>query len=524
MSVAFVLYCTKADRLVAHMETLFFQRGDYLMSESDTHLISLAYSTELFSAAASHWQRLLTDHLHRLQGGHSKVLNWIPPDESIAAAALWMNAALAKQPDGPAEGVRKLFEKMLASGQNLHHPHYIGHQVPAAVPLAGLFDAVSSVTNQVMAIYEMGPWATAVEYALLGGLCRKVGWQGEQGTGLLTHGGSLANLTALLTARNVSIADSWKTGIPPGTTLVTNADVHYCVTRTAGILGLGAQNVERVPLDVRRRMDVDALDRTLKELKQRGRAVMAVSACAGATPTGAFDDLKAISDVCQRHGVWLHVDAAHGGALLFSRKHRHRLEGIESADSIVWDAHKMLFVPALCTAVLYRNREHRFETFQQDAPYLFDPSAPGMADIDSGMRTVECTKRATGFGLWGLWSLFGEELFEQLVDHTIGMTRHLYQLLLTERDFQTLHEPECNILAFRYLPPELRTAPLDRQNAFQREVRTRLIRSGEYYIVQTTLDGMAALRVTVMNPLTTTRDLEELLEYIRSTGRQVLEN
>jgi L-2,4-diaminobutyrate decarboxylase len=492
------------------------------MSDSETCLISQAYSSELFSAAAGHWKSLLTEHLQRLQAGNSKVLNWVPPDESIASAAQWMNAALAKQSDGPAEGVRKLFAQMLASGQNLHHPHYIGHQVPAAVPLAGLFDAVSSVTNQVMAIYEMGPWATAVEYALLGALCRKVGWNDQHSSGLLTHGGSLANLTALLTARNVSIADSWKTGIPSGTTLVTNADVHYCVTRTAGILGLGAQNVARVPLDGRRRMDVAALERTLTELRTSGRAVIAVSACAGSTPTGAFDDLKGISEVCRRHGVWLHVDAAHGGALLFSRKHRHKLEGIAEADSIVWDAHKMLFVPALCTAVLYRNKAHRFETFQQDAPYLFDPSAPGMADIDSGMRTVECTKRATGFGLWGLWCLFGEELFEQLVDHTLGMTRHLYQLLLAETDFQTLHEPECNILAFRYLPPELRTASLERQNAFQREVRTRLIRSGEFYIVQTTLDGMAALRITVMNPLTTTRDLQELLDSLKRTGQQVL--
>ena len=156
-----------------------------------------------------------------------------------------------------------------------------------------------------------------------------------------------------------------------------------------------------------------------------------------------------------------------------SRKYRARLAGIDRADSVVWDAHKMLFVPALCAAVLYRNREHRFETFRQNAPYLFDPSMPGMADIDSGMRTVECTKRATGFGLWGLWSLMGEQIFEQMVDRTMELALKFYELLSEAADFQTLHEPECNIVAFRYLPATMQAASPEEIDRFQRDLRTR---------------------------------------------------
>ena len=109
-----------------------------------------------------------------------------------------------------------------------------------------------------------------------------------------------------------------------------------------------------------------------------------------------------IADVCQKHDVWLHVDAAHGGSACFSKRYRHLLDGLERVDSLIWDAHKMLFVPALCAFVFYRNKEHRFEAFRQDAPYLFDPSAPGLAEYDSGMKTIECTKRAAAFGLWGV--------------------------------------------------------------------------------------------------------------------------
>lgn len=489
--------------------------------EGQSAAIARAWSPREFSAAAIEWQRLLTAHLEQVMSGSTKVLNWAEPDQTAAAADEWLNRPLADGPEGVAGGMRSLLQQMLSSGQNLHHPHYIGHQVPAASPLAGLLDAAAGVTNQVMAIYEMGPWATAVERALIGRLCGLAGWQPAASSGVLTHGGSLANLTALLTARNVVLKDSWKDGVPVGTAMVANADVHYCITRAAGILGLGAAAVRRVPLDARRRMDVQRLEELLTELRRQSRPIVAVSACAGATPTGAIDDLAAVSDVCRRHDVWMHVDAAHGGSLLFSRRWRSRLAGIEQADSIVWDAHKMLFVPALCTAVLYRRRELRFETFQQDAPYLFDPSAPGMADVDVGMRTVECTKRATGFGLWGLWALFGAELFEQLVDRMLQLTQGFWELLNAEADFEALHEPDCNILAFRHLPAAVRLLPLAEQNRFQRELRSTLIREGHFYIVQTTLDGMAALRTTIINPLTTEQDLRELLSAVRDVGRRV---
>lgn len=482
-----------------------------------------AWSADAFSDAADVWKRLLSDHLRSVLAGETPVLNWEEPDQAIPAAEEFLGV---DRPPGNRDELLRRFRELvstaLAHGQNLHHPHYIGHQVPAPVPLAGLFDAVGAVTNQVMAIWEMGPWATAVEQALIRTLCRRVGWAPDSSSGVLTHGGSLANLTALLTARNVSLPDSWERGVPQNAVLVAHADAHYCVTRSAGILGLGTQQVVRAALDPQRRMCANQLEATLREVQAAGRTVIAVSACACATPVGAFDPLDAIADVCRRYGVWLHVDAAHGGSVLLSRRHRDLLRGIEAADSVVWDAHKMLFVPALCTAVLYRDRAHRFETFRQDAPYLFDPSAPGMAEFDSGMRTIECTKRATGFGLWGVWSLFGDRLFERLVDRVFALGQTLYELLSAADDFEALHEPECNIVVFRHLPAALRDAPPETVNRFQRALRSRLIRSGEFYIVQTQLDDRAALRVAVMNPVTTRQDLEELLESLRDCAAQIL--
>jgi len=303
--------------------------------------------------------------------------------------------------------------------------------------------------------------------------------------------------------------------------LVAHADAHYSVTRSAGILGLGTDQIVSAALDDRRRMDANRTDDTLKDLRTRGIPIIAVSAASCATPIGAFDPLADIADVCRRHDVWLHVDAAHGGALIFSTRHRHLLNGIDKADSVVCDAHKMMFMPALCAMLFYRTREHRLVTFHQEAPYLFDPAAPELAEYDSGVVNLECTKRAAAFGVWGVWSLLGEQIFADMVDVTIDLAQQFHALLKTAPDFTPLHEPECNIVAFRYSPAELCDIPEREIDALQLRLRRKVIESGEFYLVQSRINARPALRTTMMNPLTTADDLQALLECLRRYGREL---
>lgn len=489
--------------------------------------IDMAYDPDLLRTAGHRMVDLLADHARKIQASAGKVLPWRVPAENVQRAASCLNAALGLPADREvlADHFANLVRTMLERGHNLHDPRYIGHQVAASVPLAGLMDAVGAVTNQAMAIYDMGPWATAAECALVERLGAAIGWHPGEFCGLATSGGSLANLTALLTARNVVLNDSWengpgRSGLPP--VLVVHADAHYSVSRAAGILGLGTKQVVRVGLDRQRRMDPEQLDRILGELRAKNRPIVAVSACSCSTPVGAFDPLEEIADICKRHEVWLHADAAHGGAACLSPRYKHLSAGLERADSVVWDAHKMLFAPALCAFVFYRNPAHKFETFRQDAPYLFDPAAPGLAEFDSALKAVECTKRAAAFGLWGAWALFGPQLFADLVEVTFGMGRIFYEKLAAASDFAPLHEPECNIVVFRHVPEQLRDAPAEVLGQFQLELRRRVIESGEFYIVSTKLDGIGALRVTIINPLTTPEHLDRLLDCLRETGRKLL--
>lgn len=482
----------------------------------------------------------LGQHFRKVEHRETCVLNWSQPSDSIRYASSFLNEPylpkipawkrwdeVAHVPDFSgliSAWTTILARQSLARGQNLHHPHYVGHQVPAPVPLAALFDLVGTITNQCMAIYEMGPWATAVEHAVVDAVGERLGFQPGRFAGLVTSGGSLANLTGLLTARNVLLGDAWSAGLAgrhPAPVLVVQADSHYCVTRSAGILGLGTNQIISVGLDNRRRMDPNRLDTALRDLRARGVPVVAVAAAACATPIGAFDPLPEIADVCRRHEVWLHVDAAHGGALAFSERHRHLIAGIELADSVVCDAHKMMFMPALCTLLFYRNPAHRTAAFHQDAPYLFDATAPELADYDSGIVNLECTKRSAAFGLWGVWSLFGPQIFADMVDVTIDLAEKFHGMLSASDDFEPLHKPQCNIVAFRYVPPLMRSADHATIDAFQLRLRRAVIESGEYYLVQSRIDGRTVLRTTIMNPLTTEDDLQGLLDCLRRYSQKL---
>lgn len=500
------------------------------LSDAARRRIQAAYNPEVIRTSGQRLAELLANHLQTVQQSQSVVLPWADPRELAREAVQSLVAQRGDEqsnadPADIAARFGRLVEQALAKGHNLHDPRYVGHQVPAPVPIAGLFDAVGSVTNQPMAIYEMGPWATAVENAMIAELAKCIGWGDRYYAGIVTHGASLANLTALLVARNVMLQESWERGVQgsgPSPVLIAQADAHYCIGRSAGILGLGTNHVIKAALDARRRMDPTRLDALLTTLRAAENPIVAVVACACATPVGAFDPLEEIADVCEKHEVWLHVDAAHGGAALLSKKYRHLVKGLERADSLTWDAHKMLFVPALCAFLFYKNQRHSYEAFKQSAPYLFDPSAPGLAEFDSGLRTVECTKRAAAFGLWGVWSLFGPQLFADLVDVTFDLGKTFYEKLRATDDFVALHEPQCNIVVFRHVPEALRGADAKRIGEFQWQLRRAVIESGEFYLVPTTFAGTAALRVTLINPLTTPAHLDGLLETLRSRGREIL--
>ncbi len=468
--------------------------------------IATAYDAEHFRRQGHQLVDQLADYLAKASAGDDlPVLPWATPEENLTRFP-------GGFPEEPTGELAPFIARVLDGSNHLHHPRYVGHQVSAPLPLASLCDFVSSLLNNGMAVHEMGPAATAMETSVLRWMAGQLGLPGSAG-GVLTSGGSVGNLTALLAARQARAGfDAWNEGAsagPPLTVLVAET-AHYCLARSTRVMGWGAGGLTPVPVDSRFRLRPEALEEALAAATRAGRRPIAVVASAGSTATGAFDPLDAVADFCQRHGLWFHVDGAHGAAAAISPTFRHQVKGIERADSVVWDAHKMMMMPALVTAVLFRDGSRSFEAFAQEASYLYGPDTRRWSDV--GMRTLECTKEMMALKLYTCLSLLGTRLFSDYVTATFELSRRFAERLRASGDFEVPVSPDCNILCFRHTPKGLPTSELD---ALQSRLRQRLITQGDFYLVQTTLPTGVHLRTTLINPLTTDAQLDALMEALR---------
>ena len=293
---------------------------------------------------------------------------------------------------------------------------------------------------------------------------------------------------------------------------------HYAVARAVGELGLGTDNAVAVP-SRGYRMDVAALEAELGRQEAAGRQVMAVVATAGSTATGSFDDLETIGRPCEARGIWLHVDGAHGASALLSTTHRFRLKGIERARSIAWDPHKMMLMPLSASVVLVRDERDLDAGFSQRAPYLFHARG-GARTWDQGVRSFQCSRRVDAVKVWVALQRYGADGLGALYDRLCDTARSLHGLIAARPDFEALHEPESNILCFRFQGDG--SLDGERCDALNQRLREAYNRSGEGWITTTMVSGRRVLRVAVMNPRTTPDDMERTLDNLAAEGARLL--
>ena len=460
---------------------------------------------------------MLADSLGQQLSGTGQVLYWKSPQEEDQQ---W-RAPLPISPSLDDAGwMAVLGNRILAGNLAIHHPHNMGHQVASPLPLAALSDLVASLSNQAMAVYETGPSATMIERQVIRWLGALIGW--EDATGVLTSGGAQANLTALLAARqHTADSDVWTNGVTNHASMciLASEHAHYSVARAAGIMGIGTASVVKVATDAHGRMRPDALQAAHQQAIATHRHVIAVVATAGCTPTGSIDPLHDIGTYCRAHGLWLHVDGAHGASALLSDTYRQALNGIALADSVTWDGHKLLYMPAAVSAVLFRQPETSYAAFAQDASYLFQGEHHADEVFNISYRTLECTKRMMGLKLWTAFSLYGVSGLASLVEQAFENARIFAELISVSSRFELLMPPETNIVCFRFVPEGLDNDALGKHQA---RIRTAIIESGAFHITQVRLAGTIWLRTTLMNPFIERTHLETLLTTIRETSSSLL--
>jgi len=400
----------------------------------------------------------------------------------------------------------------------LAHPRYMGHQMAAPNPAAVWTEPVIAALNNSLAIQEMSPAATAVEHLLIRWLADLAGFPAGAG-GTFTSGGTEANFTALLAARAAALPGAWTDGlVGPLPVILCGEHVHYAVTRAAAQLGLGTSRAVPIPSTPEFRMDVDALRRRLTELEQQGVPVLAVVATAGSTATGSYDDLAAIGTTCAERRVWFHVDGAHGMTASLSPRRRSLVAGSELARSIAWDPHKTMLMPISAGVVLARSERELAAAFAQDAPYLFHGGS--CRSWDQGARSFQCSRRTDPLKLWIALRRYGTHAPGLLFDHLCDLTLELHTRLTEHPRFEPLHRPECNILCFRYRPAgKVGEAAVNELNLRLRQAYNT---QDTGWITTTVLNQRRVLRVTIMNPRTTTAQLDAMIQELDERARLLL--
>ncbi|MGL5865992.1 MAG: pyridoxal phosphate-dependent decarboxylase family protein [Dermatophilaceae bacterium] len=394
-----------------------------------------------------------------------------------------------------------------------HDPKYAAHlNCPVVIP-ALVGELLMAAVNTSMDTFDQSVGGTFMERHLIDWTAGRVGYPEATRDGVFTSGGSQANLHALLLARG----EAQRRGIPlDRLRFFASADSHFSIAKSVRLLGMGDAATVTVPTDHQRRMDVSALARMIADCLADGLTPGAVVATAGTTDFGVIDPLADIAEVCRAHGTWLHVDAAYGGGLLASTRHRHLLDGVEHSDSVTVDFHKSWYQPVSSSALLVRD----LATMQHAAwyaDYLNPKESENPNQVDKSLQT---TRRFDAVKLWITLRTMGPDQIGAYFDSVIDLARIVYDRLLTTPHIQVVTRSHLSTVVFRYHHPDLDEESLGEVN---RRIRAELWRSGMAVVAGTKVDGRQYLKFTLLNPKATPDDILDIVNQVCRLGSSFLE-
>jgi aromatic-L-amino-acid/L-tryptophan decarboxylase len=390
-------------------------------------------------------------------------------------------------------------------------PLYLGYIGSTGLEIGVLASALMATYDANLAVAAGG--ADLVEEQTLRWVADFVGFPFAEGA--FTSGGMTSNLTALLAARERALPGCRVDGLGNHKAAVyCSAESHHSVVRAVEVCGLGSSAVRSISVDEEHRMRPEALEEALSKDIAAGVVAVAVVATAGTTLTGAVDPLDAVADVCERHGVWLHVDGAYGlpGAAALSAA--PLFAGLERADSATIDAHKWLGVQKSCSVVLLRESGHLRAAFGHEERYMLHEG-----DLANPVdRTLEYSRPFRSLRLWMAFRVYGAARYRAWIEQTLANARLLAASVRESPEFELLHDPMLSTVCFRHVPPGA-----DDIDAHNIKLAREMQRDGRVFLVPATVDGHACLRVCFVNFRTTPEGVAFVIEVVQEIGRRLVQ-
>lgn len=429
--------------------------------------------------------------------------------------------SLPLEPVDPGILLDRIERELIPASANFLHPGIMAWVAATPQPLPGLLDGLLCALRIFPHAWKLTPGSIQVELTVCRWLGEMSGF-GEHATGHLTTGGTVANMYALAMARTrASGSDMRSKGMKAGAQLVAYASehAHICIEQSMALLGIGTENLRRIPLDSQHRMRPDALERALREDVRAGLRPFCVVATAGTTDTGAVDPIQAISVVARDHGVWLHVDGSYGALAASVDVCKPLFGGLSQADSVSIDPHKWLNIPFEAGCVLVRRPGDLLDTFRATAPYLESGASANAHDHwQSGFELSRSDRAAK---VWFALCQHGALAYRRMIEGHLGFARRLYRLVRDDPEFKPLHEPSLSVVCVRYVP---RAALSDEGiDMINQKIEEGFRFSDDALVAGTSIGGRRVLRFCFVNHRTTWSDVEAALAVARRLGRSFSE-
>jgi aromatic-L-amino-acid decarboxylase len=400
--------------------------------------------------------------------------------------------------------LKEIREKLLPYSAHVNHPGYFGLMTPTPTTVGILADFIASALNQNIGTYVIGPAAVAIERRTIRWLCDLVGW-GPKAGGNLTSGGTLANLLGVKLARDFVVQDAVRNGIHGRCAVYVSEERHVSIDKAADMVGIGRDYLRKLPTDENFSVRIDALEEAIRKDKAEGIRPVCIIGIAGTTNTGSLDDLSKLAEIARREGAWFHVDAAYGGGLLLSSKHRALINGIELGDSITIDPHKWFYAPIDAGATLVREESNLTASFGIKPPYLTDEMDTAGERYMYYVHGFEQSRRFRSLKVWMSLKRYGADEIGRWVDANVEHAQTLAGLCAKTPELKPVTPPLMSAICLRHASEDPK---------LHARVARDIEQEGKFWISTTILKGRPAFRINPINFRTTRRHMEELFETL----------
>ncbi len=391
---------------------------------------------------------------------------------------------------------------------NTPHPAYLGYIPGGGLYPSAIADFLGAATNRFTGAWFAAPAAARLETNVLEWFTQWMGYP-ESTRGILTSGGSLANFSALVTARKHLLGEELSRGM-----IYASDQTHHCVMKVALLAGIPERNIRLLSVSSDFKAVPEYFEKAIKtDLKKRKKPFFLVGN-AGTTNTGAVDPLLDLSEIAKKYNVWYHIDAAYGGFFNLCREGKKILKGLEKSDSIVLDPHKGLFVPYGSGSLLVKEGELLRSAHMLTAEYLMDHTTPE-GEVNPADYSPELTRSYRGLRVWLPLKLFGVKAFRENLAEKLKLTKWMYERFLEEPGFECMAVPELTVIAFRYRPKR------GDVEAFNRKLLAYIVKSKKLFLSSTLLHGKFVIRVCILSFRTHKAEVEEAFEIIKRAAKKL---